>query len=77
MARITGDSDITYNFGIGDIILIEGDEYTMQDARDNTRLRLSLHETGSISKKITIQVGDGCILYLLWIVKSNLSPDAA
>lgn len=75
MLRITGDTDdnkYQYHFAQGELILIEadGDNYSVQDAQ-KALLQPPLLKAAAIKQKISIQVGDGCILYLFWILESD------
>lgn len=70
MMRISGDAkDYKYNFDAGDLILIEGQGYSIH--HDGRSVALPLQEMGHILGQITIQVDNECTLYLLWIVKST------
>lgn len=70
MMRISGDSKgYKYNFDAGDLILIDGDGYNLHHGSND--VQLPLQERGHVLRKITVQVDDGCILYLLWVVKSK------
>ncbi|KAH8713513.1 hypothetical protein HC256_006659 [Beauveria bassiana] len=70
LIRITGDPrNYKYFFDVGDLIPIAGESYSISDGKES--IRLALGDRGHLSRKITVQVADGSILYLLWLVKAK------